>query len=843
MPFLTVLTVKKPATVGKHYTSKNGRLKKSAVGNITEAIGRTVRVPDAAAMMKLLEEVTSSNNQVIVNGLFGGGEREEFRIYDERTFREIVSRDGGDPTAVLKSGKLYQNKRTGELIGARKKELMKPVSWLLIDADTPAGFPDAWLDLDLQALLELLEPALPGISQAERIELRGSSARVINGTGMKKRSHAWVMVDDATRIELARVAVLVRAINSGASFPSPRHSRTTGEIIGHAHRTAIDLATWVVGRLNFDSAPTVAGEGYSVTDAGIELVNPGAWPLRLTAITDLTPRELDTHAKKTGHRINIGRHGTSMSVEIHDLTFDTMIEVRGDERPLGDWVTYMQENGIDKLRCETPFRASCSEAAFIRVVHDGPFLYDVGDHYTHRLPNAFSRVAYLIAEMASTGGEDEPGNGPGTGNAEGAESHQQAGPGNEDDDGGDDGGSVSDTTTSPAGIIYSDKGKPLPIFANVSTMMRTLPEWAGVAALDTMACKVLLLAPVPDPSGRKPNRFEPRILADTDVLAAVEWFQHNGMPSIRKEAVGDAMITVAAERAFDPLEDRLRSLRWDGIPRLENWLLTYCSARGTELQPEAYIKAVGRCWLISAVARALRPGCKADCALILVGKQGIGKSTAGRILAYDDWFSDALPPLHHKDASDHIRGKWIVELNEMATATKADVEDTKAFLSRNEERFRPPYGRNEVEYKRRCVFLGTTNRDDFLKDETGNRRFWPVEVGQVDRDRLKADRDQIWAEAVHMLDQGARWHLTDEEAALAARQQAQYTDQDERAAALAESLKGRTATTVMACIGMLGMKTEKKDQMAVARMLRSLGWQKKRTNAQKFWSAPMTTAL
>jgi predicted P-loop ATPase len=391
------------------------------------------------------------------------------------------------------------------------------------------------------------------------------------------------------------------------------------------------------------------------------------------------------------------------------------------------------------------------------------------------------------------------------------------------------------------GLIVNDKGAPVANTANAITMLRTSREWQGVFAFDRMASRIMLLNHVPDIAGRNRNDFRPRPLADADVVKAQEWMQRNGFPTIRKDSVADAIGAVAEERGFDPLEDKLRSLAWDGVPRIEGWLLDYCGASTTGVQPESYIKAVGRCWLISAAARALRPGCKVDSALVLVGPQGIGKSTAGRILGYD-WFSDALPPVHSKDASDHLRGVWLVEFGEMATASRADVEELKAFITRTVERFRPAYGRLEVEYPRRNVFFGTSNRDAFLKDETGNRRFWPVEVTKVDALRLTADRDQIWAEAVHAFDTGQHWHLNEEESRLAVTQAAAFVVVDERSELLVQKLVGRSTVTALECLELLGMRNEKKEQMEVAGMLRSIGWVKKSNGTRKFWAAPLTTS-
>lgn len=384
------------------------------------------------------------------------------------------------------------------------------------------------------------------------------------------------------------------------------------------------------------------------------------------------------------------------------------------------------------------------------------------------------------------------------------------------------------------GLIRNGRNQITPNIANVMTILRASREWQGVFALDRLAGKVMLLAPIPDPAGRRPNNFQARPLTDGDVIKAVEWFQQNGLPAIGKEAVADALSSIAEERGFDPLEDKLRSLRWDGVPRLETWLETYCGATIDDSQPAEYVRAVCRCYLISAVARALRPGCKVDTALVLSGSQGIGKSTAAQILAYD-WFSDALPPIHTKDASDHLRGVWIVEFGEMATASRADVEDLKAFLTRTVERFRPPYGRLEIEYPRRCVFFGTSNREAFLKDDTGNRRFWPVKVTSIDTYRLLADRDQLWAEAVHRFEMGERWHLTDQEVTVATSQQAAYVIGDEREEKLARELAGRAKVTSLEALDLLEMDHEHRNQVVIAGMLRRMGWEQGRDKTRRFW--------
>ena len=186
--------------------------------------------------------------------------------------------------------------------------------------------------------------------------------------------------------------------------------------------------------------------------------------------------------------------------------------------------------------------------------------------------------------------------------------------------------------------------------------------------------------------------------------------------------------------------------------------MTYLGAEDTPLN-----RAFGSRWMISAVARIMQPGAKVDHMLILEGPQGAKKSSALKVLAGAEWFTDELAEIGSKDAAQQMRGIWIIEIAELDAIGRAEVSRIKAFLTRTTDRYRPPYERYVVEVPRQCVFAGSVNPDTYLRDETGNRRFWPVRCGRIDLDALRRDRDQLWAEAVARYREGAIWWLDEPE--------------------------------------------------------------------------------
>lgn len=268
---------------------------------------------------------------------------------------------------------------------------------------------------------------------------------------------------------------------------------------------------------------------------------------------------------------------------------------------------------------------------------------------------------------------------------------------------------------------------------------------------------------------------------DSDYAALKVYLSRNyGVYSPTKTK--DAVVAVAAERAYHPIRDYLNALPdWDGVKRVETLLTDYFGAEDT-----GYTRAVIRKTMVAAVARIFRPGTKFDSVLILNGPQGIGKSTFFSKLA-GDWFSDSLTLTDMKDKSgpEKLQGYWILELGELAGMRKTDVETVKSFLSRMDDKYRASYGVNVENHPRQCVIVGSTNAETgFLRDITGNRRFWPVKVGGVSPKKswqlTGYDVEQIWAETLVLYKKGEKLYLEGDDAVTAVMEQADAMEMDER---------------------------------------------------------------
>lgn len=286
-----------------------------------------------------------------------------------------------------------------------------------------------------------------------------------------------------------------------------------------------------------------------------------------------------------------------------------------------------------------------------------------------------------------------------------------------------------------------------------------------------------------------------------------------------KELMLDAVRMIADRHQFHSVIDYLDTLKWDGIERLPSMLTQYFGA-----VQSIYHAKIGMKFMIGAVARVRRPGCKVDNTLVLEGRQGIQKSTSIRVLAGDDWFTDELPDLHNKDAAIQLNGKWIVEISELSALKRADVETIKKFMSRTTDRYRAPYERIAKDVWRQSVLVATTNDEGYMKDQTGNRRFWPVKCSNIDIVGLRRDRDQLWAEAKVRFDRGETWWLDAMEEQLAQIEQEERREIDpweERISNIVHAM-GDMPISIEQIAVMMGVQFDKQNTLTNKRIVSAL---------------------
>ena len=377
-----------------------------------------------------------------------------------------------------------------------------------------------------------------------------------------------------------------------------------------------------------------------------------------------------------------------------------------------------------------------------------------------------------------------------------------------------------------ARLIKDKNGNIRAILNNAVAVLENHPELAGVIGYDEFALRTMRMKPTPWTEDVGP-------WTDQDDLETTRWLQQQGV-LVRMPEAAQAVQAVAYRRRFHPVRDYLNGRKWDGIRRIDSWLIDYLG-----VAPSEYAAAVGARWLIAAVARIMRPGCKVDNCLILEGSQGLFKSKVVDALA-GDWRTDGVPDLHSKDAAVQLNGVWIVELAELDSLTRAEAGTIKAFLSRHTDRYRPPYGRRAEDFPRQCVFVGTANLTDYLKDETGGRRFWPVACAEtfekdqkIDVEGLAAVRDQLFAEAAVRYREGVKWWLDTPELEEAAREeQADRTPEHPWKPQIeAYLLKNRNPTAEEILEDCLRLDTKDRNQAnktTVGKVMTSLGWRARR---------------
>ena len=311
-----------------------------------------------------------------------------------------------------------------------------------------------------------------------------------------------------------------------------------------------------------------------------------------------------------------------------------------------------------------------------------------------------------------------------------------------------------------AGLKYNENQGLKKTRDNILKLLTHDPAIKGRIAYDKFGSRYMAMGALPWAL----SEHGKRIWTDTDD-SGIQWYLENRFDITGKDKVLDSVLLIAKQNAFNPVTDYLDSLTWDGVARLDTIFIDYLGA-----EDNVYTRAVGRKAFVAAVARAYEPGCKYDTMPVLVGAQGIGKSSLIRLMG-KDWYADGLNTFDGKEAAESIQNSWLVEGGEMAGYSKAEENASKQFLSRQVDVFRKAYGRRTEEYPRQCVFFGSTNQHEFLKDITGNRRFWPIQLGLKKPTKnvfknLPGEVDQLWAEAKARYRQGESLIIEDNEEVL-----------------------------------------------------------------------------
>lgn len=322
-----------------------------------------------------------------------------------------------------------------------------------------------------------------------------------------------------------------------------------------------------------------------------------------------------------------------------------------------------------------------------------------------------------------------------------------------------------------AELEYTKSGKLLCNIANIILILENDPALAGHIVHD-------LFTGMDSAKDGLPWNKNANQWTDTDDANLRVWLEKH-YDITGKEKIADALTAVLTRHSYHPIRDYLNGLTWDGVPRLDRIIIDYMGAEDSELN-----RAMSRKHFVAAVARVFNPGCKYDYCLIMSGAEGIGKSTLLRVMG-GRWFNDSITTLEGKEGMEQLRRAWVVELGELSSIKRSDVEQVKAHLSKQVDIYRAAYARRVLEHPRQCVFCGTTNEALFLKGDTGNRRFWVIPVVAELRkyrdwsEAIRRDRDQLWAEAVHYYKQGEPLYLSEELEAQAKQRQQDFNDDND----------------------------------------------------------------
>lgn len=332
------------------------------------------------------------------------------------------------------------------------------------------------------------------------------------------------------------------------------------------------------------------------------------------------------------------------------------------------------------------------------------------------------------------------------------------------------------------GLTYTEQGKLRSTISNFLSIIENEPLLKSKIAYNEFSNRAVVIGQLPWRS--KDNKSDWNDTDDSGLREFIE--KYYGISSTAKCA--DALALSFERHSFHPVKEYFNNLMWDGEERVNTLFIDYLGA-----EDNLYVRTVTRKILTAAVARVFVPGIKFDNMPVLSGTQGLGKSTIIKKLGRE-WYSDSLTTVSGKEAYEQLQGVWILEMGEMMATKKADIEATKHFLSKTEDIYRVAYGRRTSRFPRQCIFVGTTNDREFLRDRTGNRRFWPIDVGvtkqrkSVFKDLTDYEIDQVWAEAVELFRAGEQLYLNTEEEKEAQKQQDSHSEESAKAGLIEEYL-------------------------------------------------------
>ena len=362
-------------------------------------------------------------------------------------------------------------------------------------------------------------------------------------------------------------------------------------------------------------------------------------------------------------------------------------------------------------------------------------------------------------------------------------------------------------------LNYGGK-KLLPNYHNIETILTNDKDYAGTISLDEFSQRVMM------------NKRE---FSDNDATTACSWLNRKWAMQPTPVAVHAVVAKIASGNKYHPARNWLDGLAWDGQNRLEHF-----ASDAFDVTTSAYSMAVSKNFFIQAVARIYRPGCKADCMLVLEGDQGVFKSQTMASLVPDQWHAEANQGFGEVDFFEAMSGKWIIEIAELQSMKGRSLEKIKQTISSTTDRYRKKYERTSIDYPRQSVFVATTNESQWLHDTSGGRRFWPLHCKSANLEYIRNTRDQLWAEAVKRFTEGEKWWEMPEEETLLEQGARMVEDSWEtEISGFLDKLSRDYITTselLRDCLGIEIGKHERAHQMRISDVLRKLGWHKPLVN-------------